>query len=91
MSILLIIFLLSVGCTTVRQSEPVYQKITTSDVIEGYGVIGDTQKEVLREIIATETETRCCGPRGSIFDFWSKKERVIRAKDHDYQQDIMKE
>ena len=53
MSILLIIFLLSVGCTTVRQSEPVYQKITTSDVIEGYGVIGDTQKEVLREIIAT--------------------------------------
>ena len=91
MILLLLYIILMVGCTTTQTSEPTYQKITTQDVLEGYGVIGDSQKEVLRERTVTEVETRCCGPRGSILDFWNKKERVIREKDHDYQQEIVKE
>lgn len=91
MSMILLLLIFMGGCTTTYQHEPTFQKVSTEDVIKGMGVIGDTQKEILRERRVTETETRCCGPRGSILDFWSKKERVIREKDHDYKQEIVKE
>lgn len=91
MSIIMIVFLLMVGCSTTTEWKPTYEVITTRDYLSGVGPIADSQKQVLRERKTTTIEYRCCGPRGSILDFWRKNERVVREKDHDYQQVIEKE
>lgn len=86
MFIVIVLVLLFSGCTTTSSiREP---KVTEHTTIEGIGDRGDTQRETEKVRTITETTTRCCGPRGSILDIYTKTERVIREKDQSHEQII---